>query len=65
MLLYAIVLVVMGVIAASRGQDVWFSSVKVAFDSPGGETQHPMTQSHTGAPVQSPGATQGSPGIVV
>ncbi|KAF8559976.1 hypothetical protein OG21DRAFT_1429300, partial [Imleria badia] len=44
LLLYTIVLCVMAGIAASRGQDVWLSSVKESFGSSAGPAQHPMTQ---------------------
>lgn len=42
----------MAVIAATRGQGIWLSSVKESLGSSAGPAQHPMTQYNTSAPPQ-------------
>ncbi|KAH0837969.1 hypothetical protein J3R83DRAFT_6206 [Lanmaoa asiatica] len=52
LLFYTGFLSVLAVIAASRGQSVWLSSVRESFDSPAGPVQHPMTQYDASVPPQ-------------
>ena len=42
----------MAVIAASRGQSVWLSSVKESFGPLAGQVEHPMTQFNASAAAQ-------------
>ncbi|KAG6380821.1 hypothetical protein JVT61DRAFT_5206 [Boletus reticuloceps] len=67
--LYASVLSVMAVVAATRGQSVWLSSVKESFGSLAVPAHFPMTQNntqaqHTGGLAQ-PAATLAGPGTAV
>ncbi|KAF8140650.1 hypothetical protein EV363DRAFT_1207402 [Boletus edulis] len=58
MLLYASVLSVMAVVAATRGQGVWLSSVKESLGSRAVPAHFPMTQNNTQAQhTAQPGAT--------
>ncbi|KAG8219450.1 hypothetical protein J3R82DRAFT_377 [Butyriboletus roseoflavus] len=51
-LLYTGFLFVMTMVAASRGQSVWLSSVKDSFGSPTGSVEHPMIQYNASAAPQ-------------